>query len=134
MLFLCIYFMVQGQGMLRYEPSPVPPPPSFGNSRPQAPQQQQQRQQAQSQTVRVVGYYYEQNTPTWGSSPSYSVQRASLKIKITDSYNGEAYEVIEYKRQEDYSWQACYGCSVGYDRNEGAYYVNAGITRIYFNI
>ena len=82
----------------------------------------------------LTGYYYKQNTPVWGQPASYSVRNASLKVKITNSYNGEAYQVTEYKTNDNSSWQPCYGCSVSYDRNEDAYYVKAGTTTIYFNL
>ena len=132
-LFLCFSLTAQGQEMLRYEPTPTRPLQVPNSPQRQSPQQPQQSKQ-QAKIVRVTGYYYEENTPEWGQPTSYSLRRASLKVKITDSYNGEVYTVTEYKTNDSQSWQPCYGCSVGYDKNEEAYYVNAGITKIYFNL
>lgn len=143
-LFLCLCLTVQGQNMLGYE---VGPPIPMLSSDPNVSRQEQQRyqqqlrqqqqertrrQQQQEQIIHLTGYYYQQ-------SHSYNpngnlVHRVSLKVKISESYMGEIYQVVAYKDIEaSSSWQTCYGGNASYDRNEEAYYTNVGGKRVYFN-
>lgn len=133
-VFLLLCLTTQGQELLRYEVTPARPLQVPNSSQQQSLYQQQQPKKEQEQTTRIIGYYYEQDTPVWGSPATYSVRKVSLKVKIINSYNGEIYQVTAYKTHDNDSWKTPYGSNVYYDRDEGAYCVNLGTYKAYFDI